>query len=238
MAELASTSLFSDANLVAYYELENGALTTDSKGTFTLVNGNSVAEATGKFGGAGNWNGAGSNQYLGTGNNLGITNGSVSLVAWVNMNGTIASTDFRRFLVIVSDSGQHVSNYFDYQFNGGTPRINFERGRENVADDQTFATITLTPSTWFHLGMTYNGTSVVSYVNGSAQGTVASSGTGSSGGATVFAIGNTGTAGPVYQCDAVVDDVGVFNRALTAAEIQTLYADSATSFLDLTSKYW
>lgn len=51
MAELRSTTLFNDGSLVAYYRFENGALTTDSKGTNTLTAGGSPSSTNGKYGG-------------------------------------------------------------------------------------------------------------------------------------------------------------------------------------------
>ncbi len=224
MSEIAATSLGTDVNLIAYYRLESGSLINDSKGTFTLTNTGTVVGATGKYGNAGNWNGAGSNQILGTSNALGITNGSISLVAWVNMNSAIAATDVRRFIGVKGDASTFITYQFDYQYNNGTPRINFERLKEFVADDQVLGTFTLGTGTWYHLALTYDVTKVRGYINGTPQGTTASSGNGNTAGSTIVGIGNNSLAG-VYQADAIIDDFGIFNRALNAAEIGTLSTD-------------
>lgn len=222
MAEIVSTPLGTDTSLKAYYRAETGALTTDSKGTYTLTNTGTVADATGKFGGGANFNGAGSNQVLGTGNNIGYGGGNWSIVGWYNPNSAIGLQDFRRFLFRVDDATSFTGIWVDYQYNLGTPRILFERSREYVADDQVFATVTLGVGTWYHLGVTYNGTSVIGYLNGTAQGTVSSIGNGNTIGATDCLIGNAGLTGP-YQADGIIDDVGFFSRVLSVAEIGTLF---------------
>jgi hypothetical protein len=49
--ELSASTLFSSANLTAYYKFDNGAITTDSKGSNTLTNNGTVGSvAGGKFG--------------------------------------------------------------------------------------------------------------------------------------------------------------------------------------------
>jgi len=48
--ELINTTLYSDANLVAYWRWENGSFTVDSKGSYTLTNNGPVGESTAIFG--------------------------------------------------------------------------------------------------------------------------------------------------------------------------------------------
>ena len=95
--ELYSTPLYSDANLVAYYRLEN---TSDSKGSRTLTNNNSVTFTSAKFNNGANFGTTLANDlwlsYLG--DNLGISGGACSLVGWINVNtqinGTAVNYDF------------------------------------------------------------------------------------------------------------------------------------------------
>jgi concanavalin A-like lectin/glucanase superfamily protein len=72
-------------------------------------------------------------------------------------------------------------------------------------------------NTWSHLAMTYNGSSMRLYVNGALVATRAQTGnaTVSTG---VLRIGGNGVWGEYFT--GAIDEVRIYNRALSAAEIQ------------------
>jgi hypothetical protein len=74
----------------------------------------------------------------------------------------------------------------------------------------------LTVGTWTHIALTYNGASLVLYQDGSVAQSTSNSGSISTGDA--FYVAGWNTASP-YDTDVVVDDVRVFNVALTQAEV-------------------
>lgn len=84
---------------------------------------------------------------------------------------------------------------------------------------------TLTTNTWYHLAGTYNGTNMVTYVNGVVNATTNLSGAidYSQAGDLVFGCDSPYESGETEGFSGVLDDVRIYNRALTAPEIGRLY---------------
>lgn len=234
MAELFTTDLFDSANLIAYYRFNSGALTTDSKGSYTLTNNNTVGEtASGKYGYGADFGSTNTNKSLTADSDLGIVGGAISMNIWVKMQTEIGSSS--QFFVGQQDGGNKVGNTIFYDYNGGTRRLVFRRSKNYVANDDLNYTITLGTTNWYMLTYVYDGSEVSAYVNGVEVGTpVASTGNGTTNGTDKFGIGAGVTADtgiPAVFASAFIDDVSVFNRALTAGEVLTLFRDGAGSFL-------
>ena len=220
MAELNNTSLISDGNLVAYYRMESGVLTTDSKNGFTLTNTGGVADGMGKFGGAADFGPTNSTKKLGIVNNLGIAgNGSIGISFWVKMNTEIGSglqVLFQHGTITTSD--RYFQIYYDY--NAGTRRLALDAGGGAI-----FKTITLGTTDWHHIVCNRTTTTEARlYVDNVDCGTVAP---GAGGIATnQFDLGAGGVAN---YSSVLIDDVGVFTRTLTAPEVNTLFTPSVPS---------
>lgn len=218
-------SLASDPNLKAYYRMSSGALTTDSSGnSYTLTNVNSVAEGTGKYGGGADGGATNSTKYLWINNNLGIDGGACSISLWAKMNTEIGSGT--QTFVAQQNATSDVSYMVTYDYNGGTRRLAFRRYRQGVAADEIYYTTTLGTANFVHMVLTYDGSNLRGYVGGSLQvGPTAYSGNGS--GATsdhLSILVNKGGGGtPSEYASALVDDVAIFNRVLTASEVTQLY---------------
>jgi hypothetical protein len=196
-------------NLSAYYKLEN---TSDEVGGNTLTNTGSVTFSTGKLG-----NGAVfptlNTSSLGVNSSLGIDGGSCSFSMWIK-NPTEFGSGLQSFLTnysTVTDTGHGI----EYDYNGGTRQVGFYRLKQGVSQDRFYATVTLGTG-WNHLVLTYNGTTVIGYINGVAVGSVASSGNG-----TVNLTTSTYLYGAVTN--GMVDDVGVWTRAITADEVSQIF---------------
>lgn len=224
MAQLADTSLFDDANLVAYYKVEAGALTTDSKGAFTLTNLNTVADGTGKFGGGASYDTGSTDKGLYALNDLGIQGGAGSISFWFKC-GAEPATDTRQFLVSVGDAGTNTGLFVEYRDDSDTHTLRFVRGRTGTADDEDSHTVTLGTANWHHIVITYDTTDVKGYLDGVEVASVASTGNGASGGTDRFIIGNNNHSSPTLQAKGIIDDVGVFTDALSPTEVLTLYND-------------
>jgi hypothetical protein len=224
-----------DVSRKAYYRMESGALTTDTSGNgFTLTNVNTVAEATGKYGGGADGGATNSTKYLWINNNLGIDGGACSISLWVKMNTEIGSGT--QTFVSQQNTNTDTSFMITYDYNGGTRRIAFRRYRQGVAADENYYTITLGTSAFQHLVLTYDATNLRGYVNGTLQaGPTAFSGNGTGVTSEHLAIlTNKGGAGtPSEYVSAIVDDVAIFNRVLTASEVTSLYEATASSSTSL-----
>ena len=92
------------------------------------------------------------------------------------------------------------------------------------ANGVAIGTTTIVTGTWFHLGGTYDGTTVRIYVNGVQEGTAGRTGNINSTTAPVR-IG-AGSGSPITSeepMDGDLDDARIYDRALSADEILTIY---------------
>jgi hypothetical protein len=84
---------------------------------------------------------------------------------------------------------------------------------------------TLTPETWYHIALTWDGTNYAVYTNGIED--VNGSYTGLTTLNTIADIGNTGNTSSRNEAfNGIIDEVRVYNRALSANEVQALFNDA------------
>lgn len=199
--------------LVAYYPFET--LTTDATGNgHTLTNNNGTTQTTGKIGQAAAFASA-SNQTL-TGTSLGITS-QLSVSFWGQPNisnlgvyvGDLSGTNGWR---VISNAGNIVRVII-----GG------------AASPRGIATDTFGAGVYTHVAFVYDGsqpdnaTRLKIWVNGVAQ-TVSFTGTIP---ATIPYTAAALTVGPGSGGDCFVDEVGIWNVALTPSQIASLYNGGA-----------
>lgn len=208
--ELYSTPLFSDANLKAYYRLED---VTDSKNDYDLTNYGTTTFGSAKFN-----NGAecdSTSKRLQVASNLGTAgNGDLSISFWIKLTSEVAFSDVRYSLVsIYSTTGADRFLSFNYEYNGGTRRL-----AVTASGTFTYYEIALGTDNWYHLVVTRSsGGNVIVYKNGDS---VATGSAGSSaGGGNQFGISTGSSSG----AKALFDDVAVFNKVLSTTEISNLY---------------
>lgn len=186
--ELGSTYLLNDPTLRAYYKLENADDTTSNN--YDLTNNGTTTFAAAKFNDGADFgttvNGV---KSLSIASDIGITTGTMSVSLWVKLRTEItASAGYYYF--VDKASAAHVEYIIRYNYNNGTPRLEFVRNRMGTAEDMVTYDITLGTAAFYHLTMTYDGTSIRGYVNGALVGSpVTSSGAGASGGTDKMYIG-------------------------------------------------
>lgn len=215
--EIGTSKFFGDANLVGYWKLND---VNDSKASYTLTNNNSVTFAVAKYGNGADLGSSNTNKNLVVSSDLGITNGPCSISAWVKLNTEIGSGYY--YFVNKEDAGTLVNYQLRYNYNSGTRRLEFVRGRVNVQSDLVSHNITLGTSNFYHLVVTYDGTNVKGYVDGVYINQQASSGDGTSTGA-VDELNIGSLRSSASYASAIIDDVAVWGRALTDAEVLQLY---------------
>jgi hypothetical protein len=220
-------------NLVSYWKMDEASGNrADSHGSNTLVDNDTVGSDTGKIGTyAANFV-ATNTEWLeiadASQTGLDFNGSSFSFSLWVYHTSQPASGDEHLYF-----SKWHASTpaYFcSYHNNGGVPRFQlqcYDTGTptENIAflsPNQT-----LSNNTWYHIVVTFdpastgtatfyvNGVSIGSDDNASWSGTMNNSAGG-------FAIGALTGGGSRYM-DGRIDEVGVWNRVLTADEVTSLY---------------
>ena len=198
--------------LVAAYSFDQGSGTAapDASGTGnngTLTNGPSWA-AAGKYGGAISFDGVNDMVTIADSASLDLTTG-MTLQAWVRP--AVLGWPYRTVL-LKETPGSHV--YALYLNETTRPQgTMFAGGFERIATGAA----ALAANTWTHLATTYEGTNLRLYVNGTLVTTTAASGAISTSTGALRIGANTIWPEEAFQ--GLIDEVRVYNRALTAAEL-------------------
>ena len=193
------------SGLVADYEFEDGGGPTaaDQSGnnlTGTLVSG--PAWVAGRYGGGLQFNGSGAYVDIGSSSLLSLTSG-ITLTSWVY------PTAFS-----ISHTALGKSGPYSLRSNQGSTALS--RFSINTGTNTDLAGVTsLTLNAWNHLAGTYDGVNMRYYLNGVLDSTVAKTGLITVNTSTV----GIGGAGLPFQ--GTLDNVRIYNRALTPSEIQT-----------------
>ena len=240
--ELFSMSLYNDANLQAYYRLEDLTDSEDSGTDYDLVNTNSVAFNAAQFTNGADFGASDGDKNLATSSDLGIGgyDDAITISLWVKLNTEITTGKYEFLNKTLGPNTNVIGYSVVYEYNAGTPRVGFWRERHGVVGYLDYYNVTLGTSGWYHLVLTFDpavssGT-MKGYINAVERTTRAScagNGANDANLVTKLAIGaswsgySTGTANNAL---AIIDDVAIFNRALTATEISDIYngvADTA-----------
>ena len=211
--------------LIATYSFDEGSGLSANDGSgnaHTGVISGATWTIAGKYGSALSFNGTNSWVTVADANDLDLTTG-LTLEAWVFPTAAATATTWRNVLIkersggeiynLYADTDTHVpAAYVVRSANPGTPV-----GVNGVAQ--------VPLNTWTHLAMTYDTATVRLYVNGTLVRSSATTGalltsTGA------LRIGGNSVWGEFFQ--GIIDEVRVYNRALTQAEIQTDMATPVT----------
>ena len=202
----------------------------------TLTNG--PKKAPGKIGQALSFDGV--NDYVGFGNILDIPSGDFTYTAWFNLR-QFNSNNFGERLVAKGSTG----NYARYTFDIYGPDAGASQGKlefyycegtsSGPCTGYAVATVeTVSVNQWYLGVVTRTGSTARIYLNGSLSNT-ATLGTGGTITNTNFEIGRTSRdwhTGDIWRADyfnGLIDEVRVYNRALTADEIKRLYRIGAST---------
>lgn len=215
--EFQYSTLRNDANLKAYWRLDS---VNDALGTYNLTNNGSVTFSAAQWGNGANFGAANSTKYLNwASDNAGIDGTSLSWSCWVKCLAEIGSGTWA--FVDQESAGTKTQQRIYYDYNGGTRRISFARVRSGTIEESVLYNITMGTSATYHLVYTYDGTNINAYINGASVGTATASGAGSA--VTTPGLGIGATEAATRFSSTLIDDVALFNRALTAAEVSLLY---------------
>ena len=166
----------------------------------------------------------GINDFISGGNSL--TNGfsQLTISIWANF----ASVPTSRVMGLVAkDNTNQRSVDFRYIQNTG---VNFLVSTDGVNSTGTtyYPKASISTGQWYHFVGVYDGSNVLLYVNGVAYGTPAAL-TGSLQNTTSeFFIGKRGFGLTNTSFDGKIDEVGIFNVALTAQEVSSIYNATET----------
>jgi hypothetical protein len=203
------------SGLVGAYGFEeaSGTTTADSStagNTATLVNGVARAPAAGKFGSALTFDGVNDMLTVPDANSLDFTT-AMTIEAWVNP--TTSGGSAWRTVVLKEQSGALV---YALYANMDAVRPSFHGFSTSEFD--TRGTAAVPANTWTHLAGVFDGLMLRLYVNGTQVSSTAMTGplTTSTG---ALRMGGNGIWGEWFA--GRIDEVRLYNRALSTAEIQT-----------------
>jgi PKD repeat protein len=199
--------------LVAAFSFDEGTGTkvfdsTANKLTGTLQG--ATFTSAGKFGSALNFNGTNNLVLVPDANALDLSTG-MTLEAWVRPGAQ--ATDWTTVAIKESATGRAYALYG--ADNAGRPPAGY---LNNGSDKSAVGSSTLPLNTWTHLAVTYDGAALRLFVNGLQ---VSSTGVSGSIIATngALSIGGSSILGDYFN--GQIDEMRVYNRALTATQIQT-----------------
>jgi len=213
-------------NIVAYWKFdESSGDASDATGNGnTLTNTNTVGYAAAVINNGADFGAANSNKKLSRAGNCGIGTGDYTMTCWVNMSAQPgADTNFQIFNV--ANATNDVVCRFTYQQNGGLFNMLFQREKPGVGDEKYTHNATFTTGVWYFLAMTFTSSTITPYINASSPGTASASGTG-------LAVVDQTTFGvldflDVQYASCLVDEAGIWTRALSGTEITELYNSGA-----------
>jgi hypothetical protein len=197
--------------LVAAYSFNAGSGTTvadaSGNGNTGTITG-ATWSAAGKYGNALSFNGTNNFVTVNESASLDLT-GAMTLEAWVNPSA-LGST-WRCVLLKEQSGGLIYALYANTDTNRPSGHVYIS------SEFDTRGTAALATNTWTHLAVTYDGTTLRMFVNGvEASNKVVGGNIKTSTGA--LRIGGNSVWGEYFS--GLIDEVRVYNRALTAAQIQ------------------
>ena len=209
--------------LVAYWKMDEVSWdgTTGEVLDYSGNNNHGTAQAdadtiAGKFGSGGTFDGTGDLVNCGNDSSLDITS-AITISAWINADTTVDSqrvVDKLRndaYALRLSDDGSLAVMELAGEFGG----VDQTPGNSSI---DNFITL----GEWTHVSVTYDGAIIRYYVDGMPAGSAEPSPAGDIGTSTVdMAIGARYDG--VYEFAGEIDEVRIYNRALSANEVKQLY---------------
>lgn len=212
-------------NLRAYWKLdESSGDAADSSGNGkTLTNSSSIGYSAGLINNCADWGSPTANRCLTTSDTLGIDGGAVTISLWYKGPNPGLGVYF--------NLGQQINRNtktlygISYFKDGSGLGVEFTRQKLGVGSQSAvIRSIDFgSDGLWHHLVLSYDGSTFTPYVDGTAGSTASASGNGSSDpGYGGFRLG-LDLGGGISPASIKIDEVGVWDRALSSTEVTTLY---------------
>jgi hypothetical protein len=210
----ASECTAAPSNLVGWWPGDENANDIQSGDNGTLQG--SVTFATGMVGPAFSLNGT--NAFVQVPNNSAFDPTSAgSQDAWVYFNRLPSNAEHTMQIIGVGSTGRD----FDLQADTDN-KFRFYIAGGNCCGLFATSTTTIKTGVWYHVAGTWDSTGIRIYVNGVLEGTNSTAGVTRVPSGEPLDIGNQPFFGP-RLFNGLIDEVEVFNRSLTASEVQSIY---------------
>ena len=214
-----------ESNLKGYWNMdeESGTRYDETTNDNDLTDVNSVLYGSGVYNNAGDFE-SGNTEYLlladASAADFEFTGTSAFTIAqWVKFESL---TDFHMVSKRVANDG------WENGLDAPTPNF-YLRRRSSSSEEKDLSVAEATAGVWYHFVSTYDGTNIQIYVNGATSGNATASSRSLVDTAADFRLG-VGQNNTEFPLDGLLDDVGIWNRALTSDEVATLYTESIAAF--------
>ncbi len=241
---LSERTKISNSGIVGYWDFDEGNGTTaNNQGNGgstlngTLTNMTSPATSTSGWTNNGKANKGlnfdGTNDYVSipSDSQTNLTNG-VTLSAWAYWTGSASASN--KAIIIKSFTSSWVSPYIDYglRVEGTTNTVSFQISDASNTNRSIASRTALQANNWYHIVGTYDGSNLRIYINGKLEtSTVLSASTLAS--STQPIIIGSDAAGDAFP--GKIDEVKLYNYALTSDEVKQDYNHGSSQVLGSTS---
>ncbi|NTW32172.1 MAG: hypothetical protein HGB12_06045 [Bacteroidetes bacterium] len=226
-SNIVSLTTFNIAsNIVAYWKFDetNGGA-ADAVGSYPLTNNNTVGYSTGKISNGADFGSSNTNKSFSAGSTIAnsLYNTSFSISCWFKIS-TQPSTGNEFVMVSITPYSPEKDISIKYSNETGTKQIVIYKGNYGGTDNNIRYNINLTSDIWYHVVYVYtNNTLLEGYLNGTSIGTISNpynNPTGSGSGSNLFI---SSWCGSSRFISGLIDEVGIWSRALSSAEVSALY---------------
>ena len=214
-----------DSSLVAQWHMDEGTGTTvsDSSGNDNTGTIYGATWVDGKFGKALSFDGTDDYVEVANSASLNITGNEITMEAWVYGNFPV---NYKRY-IIINKYRRSVGGYgliiYHHSSPSGTARayLNTDAGRS-----ESFCGSAVSPNIWTHIAFTWNSPSGSMYINGVKESDCELNGSIASYSDRALWIGKPGGgSGADVYFNGTIDEIAIYNRALSASEIQQHYEE-------------
>ncbi|HUX35523.1 MAG TPA: LamG domain-containing protein, partial [Candidatus Paceibacterota bacterium] len=228
-SDLNLSPLFSSNGLVGYWKFDEGqgTSTQDSSGNGNTGTWNGTLGsqwATGEVGGAGQFNG--SNDWVNAGNGADLNpTSAMTISTWVKFTNLNRETIASKW----GASGNSDYSWLLFANMWSSGEVNFLTSSDGTGYTNARSSAgAVATGVWYYIAGVYSGanTTATLYINGAFAGssTAPSSLKVSTTSLSIGADHDNGVGEPAYRLfNGLIDDVRIYNRALSAAEIMSLY---------------
>jgi len=207
--------------LVAYWPLDEGSgtVTFDASGhgnSGTLVNGP-------QWIGGPSLDFDGENDYVDVGT-LDVSGSALTLAAWI-YSRDLANCVANDCRILSKTTGTAESDHFFMLStieSGANTRLRFRLKTDGTTSTLIASSGNLPENTWVHAAAVYDGADMLLYLNGAQVGSTGKSGSLSTNSGVSVWIGGNPPEGSARPWDGLLDEVRIYDRALSAGEIQAL----------------
>ncbi len=211
-----TVQILGDTSCIAYYKMSDATDETGSyDGTATNVNFN----VAGKFGNAGDFNG--SSSYISSTQPLDLSTDNFTYSFWIYPT---TNTGYGAPLAQYGSTTAN-RNFYSYR-TGSTEKITFGLVSTGAGFNQLISTGTTPLNQWSHVALVRDSSTQKIYLNGQLSGTLSNTSTTSTR-SEPFLIGDTNDTAPDEFFEGKLEQVRIFNTALSAFNVLLLAAGSA-----------